>query len=75
MANRIAVVTGAGSGIGRASALNLLKTDNGDPWDVVLVGRRKDALEETAGMGPSGRMLVAPTDVSDPEQVDALLPR
>ena len=68
MANRIAVVTGAGSGIGRASALNLLKTD----WDVVLVGRRKDALEETAGMGPAGRTLVAPTDVSDPAAVDAL---
>ncbi|HVZ07734.1 SDR family oxidoreductase [Rhodopila sp.] len=68
MANRIAVVTGAGSGIGRASALNLLKSD----WDVVLAGRRKDALEETAGMGPPGRTLVVPTDVSDPASVDAL---
>ncbi len=68
MADRVAVITGAGSGIGRASALNLLK----DGWSVVLVGRRKDALEETAGLAKGGKTLVVPTDVTDPEQVDAL---
>ena len=47
MSGKIAVVTGAGSGIGRASALALLK--NG--YKVALAGRRKDALEETATMG------------------------
>jgi NAD(P)-dependent dehydrogenase (short-subunit alcohol dehydrogenase family) len=72
MANRIAVVTGAGSGIGRAAALNLLKNENGVPWTVVLVGRRADALAETAGLGPSGRTLAVPTDVSDPAAVEAL---
>ena len=68
MADRIAVITGAGSGIGRASALALM----GDGWSVALAGRRKDALEETAGMATGGRSLVAPTDVTDPEQVAAL---
>src|SRR3954454_16619682 len=65
MADRIAVITGAGSGIGRASALALM----GDGWSVALAGRRKDALEETAGMATGGRSLVVPTDVTDPEQV------
>ena len=68
MADRVAVITGAGSGIGRASALNLLKGG----WSVVLVGRRKDALEETAGMANGGKTLVVPTDVTDPAQVAAL---
>jgi NAD(P)-dependent dehydrogenase (short-subunit alcohol dehydrogenase family) len=68
MADRIAVITGAGSGIGRASALALM----GDGWSVALAGRRKEALEETAGMATGGRSLVAPTDVTDPEQVAAL---
>ena len=67
---RIAVVTGAGSGVGRASALHLLKAG----WSVALAGRRKDALEETVGMaGPDGaRALVVPTDVGDPNAVNAL---
>ncbi|MBN8873446.1 MAG: SDR family oxidoreductase [Rhodospirillales bacterium] len=68
MAERIAVITGAGSGIGRASALALAR----DGWSVALAGRRKDALEETAGMGDAARMLVVPTDVTDPDQVAAL---
>ena len=68
MTDRVAIITGAGSGIGRAAALNLL---NGG-WTVVLVGRRKDALEETAAMATSGTSLVVPTDVTDPVQVDAL---
>ncbi len=68
MTDRVAIITGAGSGIGRAAALNLLKGG----WTVVLVGRRKDALEETAAMATSGTSLVVPTDVTDPVQVDAL---
>ena len=50
MADRVAVITGAGSGIGRASALALLK----DGWSVALAGRRKEALEETARMATGG---------------------
>jgi len=68
MADRVAVVTGAGSGVGRASALALLN----DGYAVALAGRRKDALEETAGMAKAGTPLVMPTDVSDPASVAAL---
>ena len=46
MTKRIAVITGAGSGIGRASTLALCK----DGWTVAMLGRRKDALEETASL-------------------------
>jgi len=67
MADRVAVITGAGSGIGRASALALCK----DGWSVALVGRRKDALEETAGLATGGKTLPLPTDVTDPDQVIA----
>jgi NAD(P)-dependent dehydrogenase (short-subunit alcohol dehydrogenase family) len=67
---RVAVVTGAGSGIGRAAALDFLN----DGYRVALAGRRKDALEETAAAaGPAReRALVVPTDVTDPAQVAAL---
>jgi NAD(P)-dependent dehydrogenase (short-subunit alcohol dehydrogenase family) len=68
MADRVAVITGAGSGIGRASALALLT----DGWSVALAGRRKEALEETASLAKSGKTLVVPTDVTDPEQVATL---
>jgi NAD(P)-dependent dehydrogenase (short-subunit alcohol dehydrogenase family) len=70
MPDRIAVITGAGSGIGRASAHALL--DLG--FNVVLAGRRKEMLEETASLAnlPANRTLVVPTDVSDPESIDAL---
>ncbi|HEV8472552.1 MAG TPA: SDR family oxidoreductase [Methylomirabilota bacterium] len=68
--DRIAVVTGAGSGIGRASALAL----SSEGWSVVLAGRRKDALEETAAKAKS-RTLVMPTDVGDPASVRALFAR
>ncbi|MFH8754139.1 SDR family oxidoreductase [Streptomyces atroolivaceus] len=64
----IAVVTGAGSGIGRAVALTL----SGAGWTVALAGRRAAALEETAaGAGP-GATVCLPTDVSDPKEVAAL---
>jgi NAD(P)-dependent dehydrogenase (short-subunit alcohol dehydrogenase family) len=71
MAERIAVVTGAGSGVGRAAALALMN----DGWSVALAGRRREMLEETAGMAQGGRSLVVPTDVTDPDQVAKLFAR
>src|SRR5215471_9412269 len=67
---KIAVITGAGSGIGRASAHALLE----DGWTVVLAGRRKNMLEETATLGnaPPPRTLVVPTDVADAASIAAL---
>ncbi len=70
MANRFAVVTGAGSGVGRAVAMALLQ--NG--YSVALAGRRQDALEETARLA-GGSSLVVPTDVSKPDEVQALFAR
>ncbi|MEE8501329.1 MAG: SDR family oxidoreductase [Kiloniellales bacterium] len=68
--DKVAVVTGAGSGIGRAVALALL----GDGYAVALAGRRQGPLQETAAAAgeaaPSA--LVAPTDISDPASVRAL---
>jgi len=71
--NKVALVTGAGSGIGRASALAL----QADGFDVVLAGRRVGELEITAGLANAGggRMLAVPTDVSDPVQVVTLFAR
>ncbi|NKB72403.1 MAG: SDR family NAD(P)-dependent oxidoreductase [Candidatus Latescibacteria bacterium] len=66
---KIALVTGAGSGIGRHSALALVKAG----YTVALAGRRRDALEETAALaGEPGNTLAVPTDVGDPASVDAL---
>jgi len=67
--NMIAIVTGAGSGIGKSVALTLLK--NG--YSVALAGRRKDALEQAVkDSGAGARVLAVPTDVSDPQSVKAL---
>jgi NAD(P)-dependent dehydrogenase (short-subunit alcohol dehydrogenase family) len=67
--NKIAIVTGAGSGIGKSVALTLLK----DGYSVALAGRRKDALEQTVKeSGAGARALAVPTDVSDPQSVKAL---
>jgi NAD(P)-dependent dehydrogenase (short-subunit alcohol dehydrogenase family) len=63
---RVAVVTGAGSGLGRVIAEALL----GAGYEVALAGRRREALEETAAGSPSA--LVAPTDVADPGSVAVL---
>jgi NAD(P)-dependent dehydrogenase (short-subunit alcohol dehydrogenase family) len=79
---KIAVITGAGSGIGRASTLALLEAG----FAVVLAGRRREMLEETAALAarapgaaprsaegaPPPRSLVVPTDVADPASVAAL---
>jgi NAD(P)-dependent dehydrogenase (short-subunit alcohol dehydrogenase family) len=67
-AGKVAIVTGAGSGIGRATALALAR----DGYAVVLAGRRPDALEETAAQAAGGRTLVVPTDVTDAASVHAL---
>src|SRR6202030_2092488 len=71
---RIAIVTGAGTGVGRAAALALMKAG----YVVGLAGRRKDKLDEVAAQGASwgaatqGRSMVVPTDVADPAAVKAL---
>jgi NAD(P)-dependent dehydrogenase (short-subunit alcohol dehydrogenase family) len=66
--SKIAVVTGGGSGIGRASALALAR--NG--WTVVVTGRRKDALEESSRLAGEAQVVPFQADVSDPDQVEAL---
>jgi NAD(P)-dependent dehydrogenase (short-subunit alcohol dehydrogenase family) len=66
---KTAIVTGAGSGIGRAVALALLR----EGYAVVLAGRRAEALAQTAAAGPDGtRALAVPTDVGDPASVRRL---
>jgi NAD(P)-dependent dehydrogenase (short-subunit alcohol dehydrogenase family) len=68
--NKVAVVTGAGTGIGKSAALALLK----DGYRVVLAGRRQDMLQQAIKeAGAAGeRALAVPTDVSNPESVRAL---
>ena len=66
---KVAVITGGGSGIGRASALALANVG----FDVVIAGRRVDELERTAATAHAGPEIVpVPTDVSDPAAVRAL---
>jgi NAD(P)-dependent dehydrogenase (short-subunit alcohol dehydrogenase family) len=67
---KIALVTGAGTGIGKAVALALMR----EGYAAVLAGRRRDKLEETAAEGNAiaAATLVVPTDVSDPAAVKAL---
>jgi NADP-dependent 3-hydroxy acid dehydrogenase YdfG len=67
--NKVAIVTGAGTGIGKAAALALLK----DGYSVALAGRRAEFLEKTAAeAGAGSRALAVPTDVSNPESVRTL---
>ena len=69
MTGKIALVTGAGTGVGRAVALGLLEAG----YAVTLVGRRPEQLAETASLAAKGaRILEAPADVTDPAQVNAL---
>ena len=70
--SRVAIVTGAGSGIGKAVAQALL----GDGWHVVLAGRRAEPLQAVAqASGADARALAVPTDVTDPAAVTALFER
>ena len=67
---KVAIVTGGGSGIGRSSALAL----QGDGWNVVVSGRRKEELDKTCAMAKAGggKMLAIRADVGKPEDVKAL---
>jgi NAD(P)-dependent dehydrogenase (short-subunit alcohol dehydrogenase family) len=66
---RVAIVTGAGTGIGKSAALALLK----DGYHVALVGRRKEMLDKTAAeSGAKDRVLVCPADITKPENVNAV---
>jgi NAD(P)-dependent dehydrogenase (short-subunit alcohol dehydrogenase family) len=71
--NRIALVTGAGSGVGKAVALALLR----EGYSVALAGRRKEALEATVAEAKmsAARTLVVPTDVADPASIRNLFAR
>jgi len=63
---KTAIVTGAGSGVGRAAAIRLVK----EGWSVALVGRRAELLEATAALtNDAKRTLVVPCDVADPAAV------
>jgi NAD(P)-dependent dehydrogenase (short-subunit alcohol dehydrogenase family) len=67
---KVAIVTGAGSGVGKYTAIGLLK----EGYSVALAGRREELLQETAaesGADP-GKTLVVPTDISDPDSIQAL---
>jgi NAD(P)-dependent dehydrogenase (short-subunit alcohol dehydrogenase family) len=66
-AQKIALVTGAGTGVGKAVALALAE----DGYSVVLAGRRRDMLEETA-KATDAKTLIVPTDVADPGAIKAL---
>jgi NAD(P)-dependent dehydrogenase (short-subunit alcohol dehydrogenase family) len=69
---KFAAVTGAGSGIGRACALGLLQ----EGWAVALIGRRTEALNETAALAPAGaRTLALSCDVGDDQAVAAAFGR
>ena len=69
--NKIGIVTGAGSGIGRAVAIALVH----DGWSIVLAGRREQQLIETANACDGKRTLVVPTDVTIQESVQHLFSR
>jgi len=66
--NKIAIVTGAGTGVGRAASLALMNAG----FTVALAGRRKEKLEETASLGPAGKALVVPADMTDAGSIAAL---
>jgi len=73
MTGRIAIITGAGSGIGRAVAIALA----GKGYRLALAGRRAAPLDETAALcaGSPAPILCVPTDVADPASVQALFDR
>jgi len=65
---KIALITGAGSGIGRATALQL----GNEGYTCVLAGRRAEALEQTAALLPTPSLII-PTDLRDSRQVEQLV--
>ena len=71
MSGPIALVTGAGSGVGRASTLTLCRHG----YTVYLAGRRADALQETVEQAEGGRAIAVSTDVADAASVAALFDR
>jgi NAD(P)-dependent dehydrogenase (short-subunit alcohol dehydrogenase family) len=73
MAIKVTVVTGAGTGVGKAVSIALMR----EGYAAVLAGRRQDKLEETAqeGRAIGAKTLVVPTDVSDPTAVKTLFAR
>jgi NAD(P)-dependent dehydrogenase (short-subunit alcohol dehydrogenase family) len=69
MSGKVAIITGAGTGIGKQVALALLR----EGYSAALAGRRKEPLEKTAAESNAGqRAIVVPTDVGDPDSVKAL---
>ena len=66
--SKIALVTGASSGIGRNAALSLCKAG----WPVIGTGRRQDALDETAAQAEGGEMVGIAADVTDETSIDSL---
>ena len=68
MTSKVAIVTGAGTGIGRAVALAFARHG----WKVALAGRRREPLEAVAAEAPSGSTRAVPTDVAEPASVKAL---
>ena len=67
---KIAIVTGAGTGVGRGAALALMKAG----FAVVLAGRRRDKLQEVANEGAAngGKNMVVPADIADPASIKTL---
>jgi len=69
MNSKVAIITGAGSGIGRSVVIALLK----EGYNITLTGRRKETLEETADYAPDrSNLLLIPSDISQPESVKQL---
>ena len=65
---KTAIITGAGSGVGRASAIALGQAG----WNLVLAGRREDTLADTARMVTDVEVLTVPTDLTQPDSIAAL---
>ena len=68
VSGKIALVTGAGTGVGKATSLALLRQG----YSVVLSGRRREPLDEVAAQAEPGRTLVVPSDVTLPDDVENL---
>src|SRR4051812_34333838 len=71
MADKTAIVTGAGSGVGRVVVLRLA----GDGWSVAVVGRRAEQLEQTRSLAGANaqRVFALPCDIADPAAVDRMV--